>query len=75
MNVLYIGDQDLQRRMIAADYSGKIKTIQSIVNPPLMVYNTKNETTHQEFQINHKFQEKGRPYYCCWKLRKRKVEN
>ena len=27
----------------------------------------------QEFQINHKFQE--RRYYCCWKLRKGKVKN
>ena len=32
------------------------------------------EQHFRNYQINHKFDEKGR-WYCCWKLRKRKVRN
>ena len=50
-----ISDELLQQQTIT-----KFKAIQSIVNPPFMVYNTENrvEPRFRNYQVNHKFQGK-----------------
>ena len=48
MNVLCIVDQDHQWLVIAVGYASKFKLILSIVNPPLMVYNTENGASLQK---------------------------
>ena len=42
MNVLFNVDQDHQWWVIAVDHTSKFDIIWSILNPPLMVYNTGN---------------------------------
>ena len=48
MNVLCIVDQDHQCGVVAVDHTSKFKVIQLILNPPLMVYNTKNGASLQK---------------------------
>ena len=48
MDVLCIVDQDHQKWAIAVDHSSKFKVILSMINSPLMAYNTENWATIQE---------------------------
>ena len=53
----------------AVDHTSKFKVIQSILNPPLMVYNTGNGASLQK--LPDKSQISGKR---SWKLRKKKVK-
>ena len=48
MNVLCIIDEDHQWWVIVVDHTNKFKVIYSILNPPLMVYNTENGASLQK---------------------------
>ena len=48
MNVLWIVDQNRQWWVIKVDRTRKFKAIYSIVNPPVMVYNTENGASLQK---------------------------
>ena len=48
MNVLWIVDQNRQWWVIKVDHTRKFKAIYSIVNPPVMVYNTENGASLQK---------------------------
>ena len=48
MNVLCIINQDHQRQAIAVDHSSKFKAILSMINSPLVGYNTENGAKRQK---------------------------
>ena len=48
MNVFCIVGQDYQSWVIAVDHTSKFKVISSILNLPLMVYNTGNGSSLQK---------------------------
>ena len=58
MDVLCIVDQDHQKWAIAVDHSSKFKVILSMINSPLMAYNTENWATIQELPEKSTISEK-----------------
>ena len=48
MNVICIVDEDHQWWVISVDHTSKFKVIQSILNPPPIVYNSENGISLQK---------------------------